>query len=1203
MNKLTDTCSANSVAALQGYKKQCVRWHLAFLAVLTGFLLLDSPLHAATELADVPVAVANSSAKVKSNIMFTLDDSGSMQWEALPDSAIRWGVYNGVYYPSYNVFPPEANIYGGSDYGRVTVDFSASNPHATFMRSSNNNKVYYNPAVRYTPWSKSDGTSYGNALPSAAPHNPEPCLASNPSCLNAAPGARNLTIDNTDSAWWLTSGGWVYQSYTYYPATYFQYKGVGNVNNTTSYTRVEIKPANAPFSKAAARSDCAGSSCTYAEEIQNFANWYTYYRSRILASRAGIGKAFGQLTDSSYRVGFGAINQGTATIDGASSPGTLINGVRLFTGTDRQRFFDSLYRHIIPAANTPLRRALDDVGQYYSRADDSGPWGPAPQLTCRQSYNILMTDGYWNGAAASTAEARANVDGSNGPTITSTSGASYQYTPAYPYRDTWSDTLADVAMYYWNRDLRPTLDNNVPPNSSDPAFWQHMSTFTVGLGVSGTLSYPSDLAALTSGAKTWPNPASGDQQKLDDLWHAAENGRGEFFNAADPDQFAQAMIDALNNIASRIGAAAANAVANPNIAAGSNQTFVASYDASTWSGEIRAYTIDPITGAISSTSSWSPDAQARLDARTTATSDTRKIATSTGPFQWTSLSAAQQALLNSATTPPGPSDGQTVLEFLRGWRGREMGNANCNGSATAPCLYRKRAHVLGDIINAGGVVVGAPLYHYLDAGYNTYITSKTNRAKALYQGANDGMLHAFDAATGAENWAYIPGLLLPTLRDLSKASGFTHKYYVDATPAVADVDFGFVNGTTYTPNWQTILVGGLGKGGRGYYALNVTDPAGATEATVAAKKLWEFTEDNMGFSFGKPVIVKTRATGEGWVVMLTSGYNNVPAANGGPTGSTTGDGKGHLYVLNAQTGALLKKIDILPDLGSVANPSGFTHISAYVNNTDLDNTVEYVYGGDLNGYIWRFDFTGPTVASWNVTTLPLAKLKDGLGNPQPVTTIPELGQAVGSAGKRYRMVFVGTGKYLGLSDISNTQVQSMYGLKDAGIAAATIDGRGTLIQQTMTTSGTTRSATYSKVNLETTNGWLVDLPVSGERVNTHPALNFGVLAFTTNVPNDDACSIYGGSSWLNYLDYKTGGAIKLSTGAYSTVSEFLGNALASGVTAIVADGTLRVTGVRSGALNPNGGGGSGSGGGLIFERKLPIPGTTARVMWRELINK
>lgn len=1062
----------------------------------------------ATDLADVPMAVKNT---VFPNVMFTLDDSGSMMFEVMPDSLRFGNSFPGSVY----MFPRASSVYGGSDYTSNVVRFDEANRFARYSRSSNN-KLYYNPAIRYQPWSNSDGSLMANASPTAAYHNP----------ANTTAGTRNLTVDNTQTTNWLNNDGtgpsyldatFTNESVTFYPATYFTYSG-GDPWVVGSYTKVEIKSANAPFPKAAARIDCAGATCTYDEEIQNFANWYTYYRSSVLIARAGIGKAFSQQGDA-MRVGFGAINKDSSTVDNVSTK-TVITGVRKFEGTNRSSFFTTLYGHTIPAAGTPLRRAMDDVGQYFSRTDDRGPWGETPgstggtQFTCRQNYHILMTDGYWNGDQASTSAARDNNDGTDGPTISTPT--SYTYSAVNPYSDGYSNTLADVAMYYWKNDLRTDMANNVPVNSKDPAYWQHLVNFTVGLGVTGTISSTAIASAFTSTPQTitWPNPTAAEANKIDDLAHAAVNSRGGFFSAADPTAFAGALADALQDIASRNGAAAAVAVANANLVSGDSASYASGYNSGDWTGELSAYTLDPATGIPSATASWT--SQSQLDA---VAASSRKIATYTGTsgtgqgiqFQPTSagtatkLSSAQQTLLNT----PSQTDGANVVAWLRGDRTLEGGT------------YRTRTHVLGDIINSEPVIVREPRANYTDTDYATFKSTYASRAKVVYQGANDGMMHAFKADNpngGSELWAYVPNLLMSTLNYLSRKTGFAHRYYVDGTPATGDVDFkNTVGASGGGTEWHTILVGGLGKGGRGYFALDVTDPTAANEAAVAAKVLWEFPnsatsathKNNMGYSFGKPIIVKTAS--KGWVVLVTSGYNNGT--------DTSGDGQGYLYVLNARTGEVIEAI--ATGAGTAADPSGLAYISAYVENSDIDNTVDFVYGGDLKGNLWRFDLTANNSNSWNAKKI--ATLVDSSGNFQPITVTPELSKiSYGSSFKR--LVYVGTGKYLGDSDVPGTvganshatQTQTMYVLVDDTSSTPTISPlRSNLVQQSVTTGG---SFTTSTVDYSTKKGWYIDLPTSGERINTDPAIGLTTLVFTTNVPNSNPCTP-GGTSYLYAMDY------------------------------------------------------------------------------------
>jgi type IV pilus assembly protein PilY1 len=375
-----------------------------------------------------------------------------------------------------------------------------------------------------------------------------------------------------------------------------------------------------------------------------------------------------------------------------------------------------------------------------------------------------------------------------------------------------------------------------------------------------------------------------------------------------------------------------------------------------------------------------------------------------------------------------------------------------------------------------------------------------------------------------------------------------HQWYVDGSPTVGDV---------YDPvatKWKTILVGGLDGGGRGYYALDVTDPANPiglwefnVRATASCPSASPFTSStvlgvdkddcDLGYSYGNPIISKL---GNGtWVVVVTSGYNNV----------SPGDGKGYVYVLNPITGVILKKIQAsnsgqFLSPGSTTTPLGLAKINNWVDDTNVDNTTLRVYGGDLQGYMWRFNLD-------TATAYAVVRYTDPSGVAQPVTTKPELGEVNGTA-----MIYTGTGRYLGTSDLPSTQTQTIYGIKDVtnGVApAAPINVRGaTIVAQTLT-NGTTgtgagiRTATSNAVDLSSKNGWRVDLPNTGERVNVDPKLQLGTLIVGSNIPSASACTS-GGTSYLNYLDYKTGGYIQSSGNTMAGV--LVGNSLVVGISVV-----------------------------------------------------
>jgi type IV pilus assembly protein PilY1 len=803
------------------------------------------------------------------------------------------------------------------------------------------------------------------------------------------------------------------------------------------------------------------------------------------------------------------------------------------------------------------------------------------------------------------------------------------------------DTLADVAQYYYVTDLRgagslgaavgsPAVQedvgtvNNVKGKVSsnpedDTAPWQHMTTFTLGLGVDGTLTYnptyrtnpTGDFLAIKNGTMDWPPPVQDTPTAVDDLWHAAVNGRGTYFSARDPAQLSSGLANALADIGAVEASAAAAATSNLEPVAGDNFAYVASYETVRWNGELEARTIDLVTGAVGTTELWS--AQDRLDALTYSTTPggtARRILRlnpSSGAledFTWANLTATERTFFGDtwigtgtmtypAAFPPvpavtplthwaslsGPQQtaavGSPMIDFLRGDNTFESQAS----VAAANQLYRDRQRVLGDVVNGAPIYVKKVSASYTDVGYSSpaganfkecinvggtgcagiysgardpNVTGVVGnpRVSTVFIAANDGMLHALDGNTGVERWAYIPRTMIPRLFKLAdKNYANNHQYYVDGSPTVGDI---------YDPaagKWKTILVGGLGAGGRGFYAIDVTDPVnpiGLWEfnarpaATCPSSTILNSDKDDcdLGLSFGNPVITKL-ADGT-WVVVVTSGYNNV----------SPGDGKGYVYVLNPITGVIRKKIQAMNaaqflNPGSTATPLGLAKINNWVDDTNINNTTLRVYGGDLQGYLWRFNLDAGTAYA-------IARFTDPSGVFQPVTIKPELGDVSGVA-----MVYVGTGRMLGVTDVSTTQVQSIYGIKDGtnGTAPASpINVRGATIVAQTVTNGTgatanTRTGSNNAVDLTTQNGWRIDLPESKERVNIDPKLQLGTLIIASNIPAVSACTA-GGSGWLNYFDYKTGGYIQ--SAGNTLVGIKVGNALIVGISVVRLPGEKTV---------------------------------------------
>ncbi len=651
-----------------------------------------------------------------------------------------------------------------------------------------------------------------------------------------------------------------------------------------------------------------------------------------------------------------------------------------------------------------------------------------------------------------------------------------------------------------------------------------MNTYGVTLGMKGTI-YGTGSAAANNPYLNYPNWPAPTQNRhpssIDDLWHATINGRGEMFMANNASELTVYLRQVINSLLTKAGSDAGISVSNVNLKDGDNTAYVSSYNAQEWSGQLAAYPVNVSTGQVSmspATQLW----EARDTLTALAPAD-RKIVTYsiTGvgvPFQPASIAASDKALLNT----PAKSDADAVINYLRGDRTME-------GST-----YRTRSHLLGDIVSAEPVFVAGAIATYADTGYNAFATSVTARQKTIYQGANDGMLHAFDASTGDEMWAYVPHAVYPRLNALTDPL-YSHQFTVDGTPTVGDVDFNRTASLSGGPNWQTILVGGLAAGGPGFYALKITDPIATSESAAATKVMWEFpnastpaaVKNNVGYSFGKPVIAKTVA--KGWVVLVTSGYNN-----------TAGDGQGHLFVLDASSGGLIADIATTATTATSSDPSGLAQISAWANNAALDATIDFVYGGDLQGNLWRFDLRSSSVTDWNVSRL--ATFTTAAGTAQPITSAPELAEVDGR-----RMVYVGTGALIGSSDVGITQGQSVYGVVDDLSTSPLIPApRTDLLKKTVTVSGGgLRNIDAAKVDYSTYRGWYFDLPGSGERVNASPSAAFGVLVFSTNQPSTTACS---SQSYLYAVDLSTGGQLPSSSfapGETAWSGKSLGQSLAS----------------------------------------------------------
>jgi type IV pilus assembly protein PilY1 len=1024
---------------------------------------------------------------------------------------------------------------------------------------------------------------------------------------------------------------------------------------------VNIVPATPKYpypgsaNKAGDRTDCAGTDCTYVEEMTNYANWWTYYHTRLQAMKTSVSRAFKSLDSGDYRLGFTTIS------DKGVTNGNTFLGIDYFRAGFKKTWYDKLLAQA-PANSTPLRGALSKVGRYFAKRY-AGQVDPV-QYACQANYAILSTDGYWN----------TNEEVNNSYRNTDLYGnligdmdAVPVARPMYEGSVASSGSLADIAKYYYDTDLRDgaTLGNCTGaaspdftggnPNVCDSGLnsngekinpYQRMTTFTMGLGADGTLNYQSDYETATTGdfynlkkgkfSVNWPDPINNTNEgRIDDLWHAAVNGKGSYFSAKDPNQILIGFQNALASIKAKLGAGAAAATSTLNPVAGNSQAFVASYTSFKWKGNLESRDITLSDGTVSASATWcvedvlkgdcssgtydavtgictttpastadclSPgtmngsacetlmkkDCTGKMSAQITPT-NSRTIYTTdpvSGIFTLftaanfgskTYFSAANISGLNQwgtfTPTQRTAAAGNNLVNYLRGDKTYEVKSTN----TSADRLYRLREATMGDALESQPAYFGMPTFDYPYPGYAAF-KSGPSRVSSVYVGTNDGMLHAFNASSdaalgGIERWAYIPSMVLPNLWKLASTNySNNHVNFVNGSPIISDICTANCGSSSAT--WKSILVAGLNGGGRGYYALDITNP-------LIPALLWEFTPDkplpngspNLGYSFGRPVVTRLNDANGTWVVLVTSGYDNGTLSGDGVTSypaATQGDGRGHLFVLNAANGTIISDIVTLPGVGSQASPSGLAQIAVW-NDEPAGNKAGFAYGGDLLGNLWRFDVNVPSAAP-----LQLAALSDQYSYTQPITTTPILAQVTPTGGgAAQKVVFVGTGKYLETIDLNDNGAytkQSIYAIKDDGTTVINprlhTTGSNKFVQQTLTTSpgGTLRDGSTNPVNFGTDRGWFIDLPdrstgttAGSERVNIDGQLVFGTLIFASLVPSSSACSP-GGWGWLNYFDYSNGWPVRDKTDPTNTNVSQKYDATIVGINVIYVNGKP-VTGI------------------------------------------
>jgi len=1171
-------------------------------------LLCSSTSIAALDIPDVPLFLTSTG--VKPNLVITLDDSASMISAYLPDT-FRW---TGDYWRCY----PDC-----ADATNWPIRYGKTNR----FKSADFNLMYYDPFVTYEIPVRPDGVTYTTSF-NAAKRNGYNRSSDTVDLrseykvqLEYSDSPRRSLDDTTGRA-----------TYAYY---YLFYTKAGQSKPSRCTTDISRQKDDDDCYVEIKVTSTSGPGGT--DERANFANWYSFYRTRALATVSGAMKAMANVELDSLRLGWQNLNCSDTNYNCCNSlPLTGYkckardgnrtnrdNRIRSYDSDHRTDFLNWLENSSPPEPSsdtgTPLQAAMERAGDYYSTQGVHSPYAEDPQndlgtvYSCRRNFHLMMTDGIWNGGTAWVG----NQDGSSRLAMPD---GRFTYSARHPYSDSQRNTLADLAFKYWATDLRKGGDDNaadctgetcnkVPSNivdqagsddakywnpKNDPATWQHMSNFMLSLGLGGSLTdpawggstYEGDYTLLASGAKSWPsiNVNDDDPNKVYDLWHSAINSRGLFLSADDPQSLSDAfseLIDSISSIATSGGGAGLGSNST-NIDQEGTVIFEAKFNAD-WSGQLLArpveadyelgneywdagqlipapyarniFTIDDSGSAVAFVpANCSGNLKTELDKNATGGTDAnlsceQRVNWLLGDGRVEDAQcddSSSPARLRLTLTDHGFVAGDAIT--ITGIKTTSGSSANYNGSfqvdaattnsfdvsLSAGCeapsydsggrvrytKFRNRANsVLGDIMNSDPVFVSDDDDGYGDStstidghsSYATYVSSKSsaNRPPMLYAGANDGMLHGFQADikktnSGVELLGYVPRGVYADLSQLPNPV-YSHKYYVDGPLSVSDAYFG--------TSWGTYLVGGLGSGGKSIFALDISDPTHFDATDV----MWEFNDpddtDELGLTYSRPQIAPT--TNSQWGVIFGNGYNSK-------------SDKAYFYVVNLENGTQVAKIAT-----NNATDNGLS--TPYLYDMDGNKIVDVVYAGDLKGNLWKFINQS---GSWSLGNggNPLFTANAG----QSITSQPKVA-AHPNGGV---LVYFGTGSYLTTKDLTDDNLQTFYAIWDDGkinptrtranLHAYKIDPEKTVTFDTETyTARTTSDQTSgSSLNWVTDKGWYLDLTrtagIASERIISTPLvmefINPSVpdrILFVTNTPASDRCD-RGGTTWLMELDLITG---------------------------------------------------------------------------------
>ncbi len=1115
-----------------------------------------SPPQQILDIANTPLELTPT---VAANVMIILDDTGSVDFEVITADVLSSGLFfgpdsDGSNFGSSN---PELQIkhragcelkaaaFGGYAYGLAapTNQYQdtcyVADAQSWRFRCPSFNKLYYDPNANYKPWVgfKNDGSAFIDVAPEVAPLNPY--LANSPTINLLSPEA-STSID-------------AFRLYDCERDSEKKFINTSGMKLDNEGASIGSEEDGIPII-----------------DMDNFANWFSYHRSRHLRVKAILGEYI--FNENNARVGLVQINSTNN-----------LEAEELNVNAAKGDLLTALYSSspeatpLMVGEKSPIADRYQQTKNYLAcensnvfsgiptsnPGDDNCPAESAPAGTCQANHIILASDGFYDRIVLS------NPDNRDGDRSSNFDGD--------PFADNVNNTFADLAISFYEDDLHSDLPDEVVPELAeinisslyaDDRLHQHIKTHVVTLQAA--------LRESISEVPPWHNPRNTDLDLLRDLVHAAVNARGKYIDvvaAADNDFAAELSQATVASLGSTTPVAINTQTTSANLVL--YRTF---YDSFSNSGDLVAQKIIINTnGSLNISGDEEPSflwsAAKQLVGDNGASNSQRTIFTFSNNaneginFEFDDLDSSQQTALNNpvpARATPLPI-GSERLKYLRGLTQREDTSFIDGQFRIRPETDSTGGGIihnakLGTIANAAPVFVGQPqaVGRYGGAWpsvegetYFDFQAQQTGRDASVLVAANDGMFHIFNAETGTERFAYVPSQMFEKLSELTRPD-YKHQFFVDATPSVEDA-YIRADGSS-EQSWNTIVVGGLRAGGRGYYALNITN--NAPEENPVNQVLWEFgpeddpdaggdkNNSDLGFSFGRPLIAMSNAQdgmNKKWVAVFGNGYN-----------STSRDGDAVIYMLFIDEGidgiwSASDLVKVNTGVGNDGTPNGIADVRAI--DVNGDGTIDRLYAGDLRGNLHVVNVLSTDPGDWRLASNRFILLKATApngGGSQPITVRPIV--VNNTRDTDGVVVIVTTGSYFTQSDAIDESIQSIYGVFDETALAPSPGsnigsevGLGNMTRQTLTNNVFVDATVGLDLEVRTisnnpipadSQGWYIDFNVRnefnevvypGEKAVRALQLRNDVLFVNTIIPQSLSCELAPGGFSLA-LDPQTGTA-------------------------------------------------------------------------------